>query len=73
MSDPMKPASESAPAGGAQTQERKQGPYGLVGPAGNPMCEECDIEMHAFAGHNGHGGIDEGFACAGCGWSIDTN
>ena len=34
----------------------------------NPMCEECDIEMHPFAFDGA-----EGFACGGCGWSFDTS
>lgn len=36
-----------------------------------PMCEECDEEMHPFAGHEGVDYV-EGFACDQCGWSFDT-
>lgn len=38
-----------------------------VAPPQAPVCEECDIEMHPFA----FGGT-EGWACAGCGWSVDN-
>lgn len=36
-----------------------------------PMCEECDEEMHEFAGAEGTDWV-EGFACDQCGWSFDT-
>jgi hypothetical protein len=35
-----------------------------------PMCEECDEPMHEFEGDE-RGETVHGYACDGCGWSID--
>lgn len=55
----------------SEKTELKQGPYGLVGETGRPMCEECDIEMNPFSGEEGAEYV-EGYGCDGCGWSFDT-
>lgn len=45
----------------------RRGPYGMVGELDRPLCEECDCTMHPFSK-----GELEGYACMGCGWSIDV-
>lgn len=36
-----------------------------------PICEECDLPMHPYAGQEGDEYV-EGWGCDGCGWSEDT-
>lgn len=44
-----------------------ESPFAGVSRDETPVCEECDLQMIPFA-FNG----EEGFACQGCGWSVDT-
>jgi predicted Fe-S protein YdhL (DUF1289 family) len=37
----------------------------------DPMCEECDLTMHAFACETKDGWVS-GWSCDGCGWSWDN-
>lgn len=68
----IQPAESSSPATAVPESSKPlaQGPYGMVGPGGNPMCEECDIEMHPFAAQVADRHIS-GYGCDGCGWSSD--
>ncbi|VTU43087.1 hypothetical protein H6P1_00472 (plasmid) [Variovorax sp. PBL-H6] len=50
----------------------RQGPYGLESLSGNPICDECDLEMNPYSGRSGRTNV-AGYACAGCGWSFDTS
>lgn len=52
-----------------------ESPHQLMDPApfrrANPVCKECDLEMQPFSGQEADGSYSSGWACGGCGWSID--